>query len=436
MSFFTTLAKKLNIMATLFHLLFIAVTTQAQAGFTPPVIERCPNFENDTSVACVNNYASVLPYPFIRATANNGSDPENDTFVDTSVPSDSSFAKAADATFVVFDRERGLDILGSAPRLERVFGTRNDSIHEAPVYVPGLNAIIFSQPHQGVYQQQIINLNGTNPTISNYTTSPPIYAVNGGKYYKGKIYWASEASFSFPSPADGSTIKQTPGIYELDPFTGKVRTLLNNYYGQQFSSPNDLIIDSRGDIYFTDSWYGYAINVTTYPVLSPQTFRFRPSTGAVSVVENTLGQPNGIGISPDDKTMYISDTGITDFEGVSPNAPPPRYTFNKFGGRAVYAFDINFAPPGNYLTNKRPIWLAQTFAVDGMHVSREGYVLGASGSGLDVLSEWGELLLRVEVGEINNFQFAGPEKRELWLFGPSGIWKISGLKGIRGMENE
>ena len=424
-------------MVSLLHLLLIAATAQARSGFTPPVIERCPNLGDDSSVACVNNYASVLPYPFARATASNGSDPENDTFVDTSVGSDDSFAQLADATFVVFDRERGLDILGPAPQLEHVFDTRNDSIHEAPVYVPGLNAIIFSQPHQGVYQQKIINLNGSTPIIDNYTTTPPVYAVNGGKYYKGKIYWASEASFSFPSPADGSAINQTPGIYELDPSTGNVKTLLNNYYGQQLSSPNDLIIDSRGDIYFTDSWYGYAINVTTYPVLSPQTFRFRPSTGAVSVVENTLGQPNGIGISPDGRTMYISDTGITDFEGVSPDAAPPRYTFNKFGGRAVYAFDVNYAPPGNYLTNKRPIWLAQTFAVDGLHVSREGYILGASGSGLDVLSEWGELLLRIEVGgEINNFQFAGPERRDLWLFGPSGVWRVSGLEGMRGMHHE
>jgi gluconolactonase len=423
-------------MASLLHLLLIAATTQTQSGSTPPVIEQCPHFANDGSVACVNNYASVLPYPFMRATASDGSDPENDTFVDTSVPSDDSFTKVADATFVVFDRERGLDILGPAPRLEHIFDTRNDSIHEAPVYVPGLNAIIFSQPHQGVYQQKIINLNGTSPTISNYTTTPPVYAVNGGKYYKGKIYWASEASFPFPSPVDGSTINQTPGIYELDPFTGKVRTLLNNYYGQQFSSPNDLFIDSRGDIFFTDSWYGYAINVTTYPVLNPQTFRFRPSTGAVSVVENTMGQPNGIGISPNGKTMYISDTGITDFEGVDPDTPPPRYTFNKFGGRAVYAFDINFAPPGNYLTNKRPIWLPQTFAFDGLHVSHEGYVMGAAGSGLDIVSEWGELLLRVEVGKINNFQFAGPERRDLWLFGPSGVWRVSGLKGLSGLRDE
>jgi gluconolactonase len=423
-------------MTTLLPLLVLATGVRAQAGFTPPVVSRCPHLANDSAVACVNNYAAVLPYPFERATASDGVDPENDTFVDTLVPSDSSFARLSESNFVVFDQERGIDILGFSPKLEKIFDTRNDSIHEAPVYVPGLNAIIFSQPHQGVFQQKIINLNGTEPTISNYTTNSPVYAVNGGKFFKGKIYWAVEASFSFPSPTNGSTVDQAPGIYELDPYTGKVRTLLNNYYGQQLSSPNDLFIDSRGDIFFTDSWYGYAINVTNYPVLSPQTFRFRPATGAVSVVENTLGQPNGIGISPDGKTMYISDTGITDFEGV-PADTVPRYRFNKFGGRAVYAFDINFAPPGNYLTNRRPIWLAQTFAVDGLHVSREGYVLGASGTGLDVLSEWGELILRIEVGgDINNFQFAGADRRELWLFGPSGIWRVSGLAGLRGMTNE
>jgi gluconolactonase len=428
---------KTPMMITLLPFLITVIGTRAQSGFTPPVVEQCSDLAtNNSAVACVNKYGAVLPYPFERATAIDGVDPENDTFVDTLVPSDSSFARLSESTFVVFDQERGLDILGSSPKLERIFDTRNDSIHEAPVYVPGLNAIIFSQPHQGVFQQKIVNLNGTEPTISNYTTSPPVYAVNGGKFYEGKIYWAVEAGFSFPSPINGSTIDQTPGIYELDPYTGHVRTLLNNYYGQQLSSPNDLFIDSRGDIYFTDSWYGYAINVTDYPVLSPQTFRFRPSTGAVSVIENTLGQPNGIGISPDGKTMYISDTGITDFDGAPADAIP-RYTFNKFGGRAVYAFDINFAPPGNYLTNRRPIWLAQTFAVDGLHVSREGYVLGASGTGIDVLSEWGELIMRIEVGgEINNFQFAGVDRRELWLFGPSGIWRVSGLAGLRGMKDE
>lgn len=413
--------------------LCIASQVRAQAGFSPPTVERCPGLKNASNIACVNNYAAVLPYPFKRASALNGVDPENDTFIDTSVPSDPSFALLEDTPFVVFDEARGLDMVGSDTKLERMFDTRNDSIHEAPVYVPGLNVIIYSLPHQGIYEQQIINLNHTPPTIANYTTTPPVYAVNGGKLYQDKIYWASEASFSFPDPTNGSLVQQTPGIYQLDPYTGEVITLVNNYFGTQLNSPNDLFIDINGDIFFTDSWYGYAINVTSYPVHAPVTWRFRPSTGALSIVEDTLGQPNGIGISPDGKTMYITDTGITKFRG-APVDILPRYTYNPFGGKAVYAFDINYAPPGNFLTNKRPIWLAETFADDGFHVSKEGYLLGAAGAGVDILSEWGELIMRIEVGgAINNLQFAGSD---LWLFGSGGIFRVSGLTGIHGLVDE
>lgn len=102
----------------------------AQAGFSPPTVERCPGLKNASNVACVNHYAAVLPYPFDRASASHGADPANDTFVATSVPSDPSFALLENATFVVFDQSKGLSILGSDPKLEKVFETRNDSIHE------------------------------------------------------------------------------------------------------------------------------------------------------------------------------------------------------------------------------------------------------------------------------------------------------------------
>ncbi|KAF1973912.1 lactonohydrolase [Bimuria novae-zelandiae CBS 107.79] len=418
--------------ATTMLLFLYATGVVAQAGFSPPTIETCLGFENITSVACVNRYASVLPYPFAR----NNPDPEEDNFINTEVPSDSSFQLLQNASFIVFDQSRGLEIIGSAPKVERMFDTRNDSIHEAPVYVPDLNVLIFSLPHQGIYEQQLINLNTTPPTLENYTTHPPVYAVNGGKWYKNRIYWAAEASFTFPDPTTGAPVQQSPGIYMLDPYTNTTTTLVNNYFGTKLNSPNDLFIDAHGDIFFTDSWYGYAINVTTYPVHAPATYRFRPSTGALSVVENTLEQPNGIGISPDGTTMYISDTGVTDFTNVPPTQVP-RYNFNPRGSRAVYAFDVLRSPAGACITGKRPIWLAQTFAVDGLHVSHEGYVLGAAGTGIDVLSAWGELLVRIEIGEVvNNFQFVGAERDEIWAVGPSGIWRITGLGNIHGLWEE
>ena len=406
----------------------------AQSGVISPLARARPGYSNNTDVVCINRYASAMPPSFERQSSTGGVFSPNDTFVETRVPSDPSFGLVKNATFVVFD-QRGSQILGPSPKLESVFTSRNDSIHEGPVYVPSLDAIIFSLPHQGIYRQQIIHLNDSTPRLENYTTTPPVYAVNGGKLFNGKIYWTVEAGFSFPSPQNGSLVAQRPGIYELDPSTGEVTTLLNNYFGQAFNSPNDLWVDDQGDIWFTDSWYGYAINVTVYPVLRPATYRFRPSTGRVSIVEDSIAQPNGIGMSPDRRTMYISDTGVTDFENYPADSPLPRYSYNPLGGNSLYAFDVVASPVGSYIINKRPIYQAQTFGDDGFHVAQNGYLIAAEGGGITVLSEYGEMLLRIETGfTVNNIQFAGPERKDLWVFGEGEIARVTW--DLVGMANE
>ncbi|KAI5247731.1 calcium-dependent phosphotriesterase [Aureobasidium subglaciale] len=397
----------------------------AQPSIISPLARPCPGRLNNTDVVCINRYASSMPPSFERQSSAGGAFSPNDTFTEAQVSSDPSLNLVRNATFVVFD-ERGSQILGSSPRIEYVFASRNDSIHEGPVYVPLLDAIIFSLPHQGIYQQQIIRLNGSTPRLENYTTTSPVYAVNGGKLFDGNIYWAVEAGFPLPSPRNGSLVAQRPGIYKLDPSTGEVTTLLNNYFGQAFNSPNDLWVDAQGDIWFTDSWYGYAINVTAYPVLRPATYRFRPSTGRVTIVEDSIAQPNGIGMSPDGRTMYISDTGVTDFSNYPADGPLPRYNYNPLGGNSLYAFDVVPSPVGSYIINKRPIYLAQTFGDDGFHVAQNGYLIAAEGGGVTVLSEYGEMLLRIETGfTVNNIQFAGPERKDLWVFGEGEIARVT-----------
>ena len=186
------------------------------------------------------------------------------------------------------------------------------------------------------------------------------------------------------------------------------------------------------DIWFTDSWYGYATNVTAYPVLPALTWRFRPSTGQTSVVEASLQQPNGIGISPDGKTLYITDSGVTDLAHPPPPNILPRYTINPTLGRAVYAFDINEGPSGPYLTNKRPIWLPEQSIDDGFQISKEGYLIGAAGRSVDILSPYGDLLVKIQTNyTVNNIQFAGTNLSDLWLFGMGGIsrvhWNLTGI---------
>ncbi len=97
-----------------------------------------------------------------------------------------------------------------------------------------------------------------------------------------------------------------PGIATLDPTTNRTTTLLNNYFGYYFNTVDDLAIDAKGDIWFTDPQYSWFNALTdTAPQLESATYRFRPSTGMVSVVDDSLEQPNGIAISPCGETVYV-----------------------------------------------------------------------------------------------------------------------------------
>jgi sugar lactone lactonase YvrE len=392
---------------------------------------RCYTHPELSNTACINKYAAVMPLPFFRPTSLDGSYNPLDRFSDTSV-NDPSFAFVRDSSFIVFDEEAGFELLGDTPSLEEVF-TVDDAIHEGPVYVPGLNVIIVSALEQNILSQIIINLNNTPPTLEAFTPTPPVYGVNGGRFFDGTVYWAVSGG---DININGTSLLQAPGIFTLDPFTNETKPILNNYYGQRFNGPDDLVIASNGDIYFTDPLYGSKTNLTqSPPVLHQQTYRFRPSTGAVSVVEADIGIPNGIALSPDEKTLYITDTGVTNFTDADPNKIP-RYTWGATAGKSVYAFDMVDSPAGKYLVNKRPIWYPQEYADDGFHAAGNGVLVGASGFGVDVLSPWGELLVRIQTDfVVNNIQFAGPCLDKLWLFGAGKIgrvrWDLTGIDGAR-----
>lgn len=102
------------------------------------------------------------------------------------------------------------------------------------------------------------------------------------------------------------------------------------------------------------SWFNKLTD--TAPQLESATYRFTPSTGAVHLVEDSLVQPNGIAISPDLCTIYISDSGAE----TGPIDGALGYlgaTFNATGKRTVYAYDVG--GNGTYISNKRSVYLAQ-----------------------------------------------------------------------------
>lgn len=226
--------------------------------------------------------------------------------------------------------------------------------------------------------------------------------------------------------------EQRPGIRVLDPTSNKTTILLNNYFGFYFNGLDNLFVDSHGDIWFTDPDYAWNGNRTdTIPQLHAQTYRFRPSTGQLWVVEDSLGQPNGIAISPDAKNVYICDT-IAGSGTISPHYPNVHsLPYNQTAKQTVYRYDIVDADTAPALINKRPFYYSQEWVPDGVNVAANGFVVAGVGMGVDVIDRTGSLVLQIRTDYIvQNFAWVGEDLTEFWLMGQGGISRVRwNLKG-------
>jgi gluconolactonase len=111
----------------------------------------------------------------------------------------------------------------------------------------------------------------------------------------------------------------------------RVRTVIvDRYQGKRFNAPNDLVIDRRGRIYFTDPRY---LGNEPRELEHRAIYRIDPGE-RVSEVTHALEKPNGIALSPDERTLYVADNN-NGTDRIDPSAPTP-----KPGAMKVYAFRL------------------------------------------------------------------------------------------------
>ena len=94
-------------------------------------------------------------------------------------------------------------------------------------------------------------------------------------------------------------------IYRLEK-DGTKTTLTERYDGKRFNSPNDLVGNSKGDIYFTDPPYGLK-DESKREIGFFGVYRLSPD-GKVALMTKELERPNGIALSPDEKTLYVAQS--------------------------------------------------------------------------------------------------------------------------------
>jgi len=90
---------------------------------------------------------------------------------------------------------------------------------------------------------------------------------------------------------------------------GKFETLVDKYMGKRLNSPNDLVYMKNGDLYFTDPPYGLPKQVDDPAKELPfqGVYRLKPN-GELTLLTKDMSRPNGIGLSPDEKTLYVANS--------------------------------------------------------------------------------------------------------------------------------
>jgi gluconolactonase len=98
---------------------------------------------------------------------------------------------------------------------------------------------------------------------------------------------------------------------ELD---GTITSLIERFEGRPLNAPNDVVVASDGAIWFTDPGYGIDGEYEGHkarPELPANVYRLDPKTGDARVVADDFVRPNGLAFSPDEKRLYVVDSGIT-----------------------------------------------------------------------------------------------------------------------------
>jgi gluconolactonase len=188
-------------------------------------------------------------------------------------------------------------------------------------------------------------------------------------------------------------------IARLDPATKQRTTLASTYEGKRFNSPNDIARRSDGVVFFTDPPYGLK-GIDESPLKEqPVNGVYRLDTdGSVHLIEGALKFPNGVALSPDERTLYVANSDRDHPVWMT-------YRLDERGDvheRRVFADATDLAGKAEG-------------APDGLCVSRDGHLFASAPGGLLVMDAAGKRLGMIETGaRVSNCAF-GEDGRTLFL---------------------
>lgn len=208
-------------------------------------------------------------------------------------------------------------------------------------------------------------------------------------------------------------------VVRTDVNSGQVEVLTERFEGKRYNAPNDVVVDTRGRIWFTDPYYW--TDQQSLEMGCEAVYCIEGTQVRRVVSQPAVGRPNGLAITPDNRTLYVIDS------------------HNVAGGnRKIWAFDVS---DEGTLGGQRLVFdFGKGRGGDGMRLDRQGNLWVAAGvlkprnphetgavkTGVHVISPAGKLLGRIPIPEdvITNLTFAGADFKTLFVTAGKTVFKI------------
>ena len=188
---------------------------------------------------------------------------------------------------------------------------------------------------------------------------------------------------------------------------GEIVTIFENFNGKKLNSPNDLVVKSDGSIWFTDPPYGILSDKEGHKSDSELegnfVFRYDPIVDKLTLISDDFDKPNGIAFSPDEKLLYIADSGDP---------------------KNIRVFNVS--EDGESINKGRVFAEISPGVPDGFRVDTDGNVFTSASDGIQVFTPSGVMLGKILVPERTaNCAFGGKNRETLFITASTSLYSIA-----------
>ncbi|WP_438752337.1 SMP-30/gluconolactonase/LRE family protein [Pararhizobium sp. O133] len=194
-------------------------------------------------------------------------------------------------------------------------------------------------------------------------------------------------------------------------FDGTVTVIADRFEGKRFNSPNDVVVKSDGSIWFTDPSYGimhdYEGEYGDEEIGACNVYRVDSNTGTITKVADDFEKPNGLAFSPDERHLYIADTGASHLEN---------------GPRHIRRFAVSDT---GTLSGSEVFATCTSGMFDGFRIDRTGRIWSSAADGVHCYDPDGTLIGKIHIPEIvSNVTFGGARRNRLFITGTTSLYAV------------